>query len=235
MQQYSSFSYKPGNSIVHKMPAWIKLLILPTINILFFCLPFYFSIGFILFQFLIFFLLKFSFRDIFSDLKIVLYYAVILYLFGFIGNFCGTYFPQFSSEYIGEAIAVSEGLKISAEKNFANKETLEMLLKILCIMQSTSILFKTSTSLEIREGVGTIESAVRKFFHLPKKNSFTNMISLFLCFIPMVFKIYGQIKMAWYARGGKHNLKMYMTIFPVLFSVGMKKAYNQAKAIAVRS
>jgi len=92
-------------------------------------------------------------------------------------------------------------------------------------MQSASLVFKTSTSLELREGIGTI---------FGQKSLFTNAISMFLNFIPMVAKIWEQSKRAWFARGGKHNIKMYTTLMPVLFSVGMKKAYNAARAVSIR-
>ena len=57
---------------------------------------------------------------------------------------------------------------------------------------------------------------------------------MFLNFIPMLAQIWEQSKKAWQARGGKKGVKMYGVLLPVLFSVGMKKAYNQARAIFVR-
>ena len=57
---------------------------------------------------------------------------------------------------------------------------------------------------------------------------------MFLNFIPLVSKIWEQSKKAWLARGGKNFVKMYLALLPVLFSVGMKKAYNMSRAIAIR-
>ena len=51
----------------------------------------------------------------------------------------------------------------------------------------------------------------------------------------MVTKIWAQAQRAWFARGGKKSIKMYLTLLPVLFSVGMKKAWNTSRAIEVRS
>ena len=42
-------------------------------------------------------------------------------------------------------------------------------------------------------------------------------------------------KRAWLARGGRSGIKMMKAIFPVFFSVGIKQAYNTARAVAVRS
>lgn len=204
--KYSSFSYKPGNSPVHKIPAWIKIIIIPALNILVFNLPWYFSAGFVIFQFILCCCLKFSLKEQFADLKPVLWYGVLLFLFDF----------------------------ISHKKIYFDLNTAFLLLKLFGIMQSASLMFKTSTSLEIRNGIGQIEGVIRKILHLKKKNTLTNTISLFVCFIPAVFKIWEQSKKAWIARGGKKNLKMISTLLPVLFSVGMKQAYNRARAISVR-
>ena len=113
--------------------------------------------------------------------------------------------------------------------------TLFLLAKLFCMMQSASLVFKTSTSLQLREGIEKIELFVRKILHLKNKTSFTNAISMFLNFIPMVTKIWAQAQKAWFARGGKKSIKMYLTLLPVLFSVGMKKAWNTSRAIEVRS
>ena len=89
-------------------------------------------------------------------------------------------------------------------------------------MQSASLVFKTSTSLELREGIFKIEKLVRKILHLKNKATFTDTFSMFLNFIPLVSKIWEQSKKAWLARGGKNFVKMYLALLPVLFSVGMK-------------
>ena len=51
----------------------------------------------------------------------------------------------------------------------------------------------------------------------------------------MVYKNWELSKRAWLARGGKSGIKMLRAIFPVFLSVGIKQAYNAARALAVRS
>lgn len=130
--------------------------------------------------------------------------------------------------------AAGEGSVQGNAAAFFDLETIFLLLKLFCVMQSASIVFKTSTLLQLREGIGQIEGAVRKVLHLKKNTVFTNAISMFLNFIPMLSQIWEQSKKAWFARGGKKGIKMYSVLLPVLFSVGMKKAYNQARAISIR-
>ncbi|EID85058.1 hypothetical protein MSI_14440 [Treponema sp. JC4] len=229
-----AFSYKAGNSPLHKMPAWLKILLIPALNILIFNLPLQFALAFILLQAILAFALHFTPRELFADLRPVLYYAVILYATSFIATFfaaCqgGLANPQTTT------FTLVDSLKLSLSSSFKNTSTIRMLVKLFCILQSASILFKTSTTLQIREGLGAIESAVRKILPVSKKNRFTPTASLFICFIPMVYKNWELSRRAWLARGGKSGIKMLKAIFPVFLSVGIKQAYNAARALAVRS
>jgi len=217
VKKYSAFSYKAGNSFLHKCPSWIKILFIPVMNVLFLCLPIYFAIGLIAVQFVIACVLRFTLREQLSDLKPVLWYAAFVVLMDVL-MCCGSGKFNFAEVFSWEN----------------QKETVFLLVKIFSVLQSASLVFKTSTSLEMREGIWTIEKAVRKFLHLKEKNIVTDTVSMFLNFIPMVSKIWEQSVRAWVARGGKKGVKMYLKLLPVLFFVGMKKAYNAARAMEVR-
>ena len=215
--KYSLFRYKAGDSVLHRMPAWIKILIVPALNLIFFFLPVPVIAGCIFLQCIAARAAGFSFKEQLEDMRPVRYYAVLLY--------CTQFFT----------LSFSTGVAAAFKATVTNFTTLIMLGKLFCIFQSASLMFKTSTSLEIREGIGTVESAIRRYLPCSKKNSFTNTLSLFICFIPMVHTIWDQTKRAWIARHGKQSIKMYAVLIPVLFSVGMKKAYNSAKAVLARS
>ena len=217
VQKYSAFSYISGNSFLHKCPCWIKILFIPVVNILFLFLPVYFCLSLIVVQLIFAFLLNFPVKQQLADLKPVIYYSFLLLVIEIFNCL-------FSTE-----------VTFSQRFNFqTQKDTLFLLAKLFCMMQSASLVFKTSTSLQLREGIEKIELFIRKILHLKNKTSFTNAISMFLNFIPMVTKIWAQSQRAWFARGGKKSIKMYLTLLPVLFSVGMKKAWNTARAIEVR-
>ena len=213
-QQYSLFSYKKGSSFLHKCPAWLKLLLVPVLNILSWQLPLNFSIALIILQTVIAFCLKFTLREQLCDIKPVIYYAFMLFVVKVIGD---------SALLISEhAFSVAALLaKFSWE---SEKETFIQLIKLFCLMQSSSLIFKTSTSIELRQGISCI----------PVLNLIAEPISMFLTFIPMVSKIWRQLKVSWKARGGKESLKMYVVLFPVLFSTGMKKAWNLSRAVSIR-
>lgn len=214
----SAFAYQSGNSILHKCPSWIKILFIPLINILIFSLPFYFALAFLFLQFVLACVAKISFKAQLSDLKPVIFYAFMLLWMQLI---------------LGLTQSGVENLFIHFTWQ-NQKENVFMLVKLFCIMQTASLLFRTTTALKIRDGIAVIEKRTRKILHVKKGYAFTNTISLFLNFIPLVSQIWQQSVKAWRARGGKKSIKMYCVLLPVLFSVGMKKAYNSARALYIR-
>lgn len=215
------FTYKAGNSFLHKMPSYLKILFIPLLNIAVFKLPFYVAVTFLVIQIFLAFYIKFTFKEQLKDFSPILIYAFLLYITGF---FARSFSLGFSLKSFYKA----------AEITFTNADTAIMLLKLFCIIQSASLVFRTSTSLQIREGVEKIERAVRKVLPCSKKNRFTNTLSLFICFLPLVFKNWNQCKKAYLARKGKGGIKMYAVLFPVFFSVGIKQAYNASRAINIR-
>ena len=211
----TAFSYKPGSSFMHRCPAWVKLLVIPVVSVAVFKLPPVFAAAVFLVQMALSFLMRFTFREQLRDLRAVLYYAFFLIFAKVIGS-------------------VAAGQTDILTFVFTEKEMWFLLLKLLCVMQTASILFKTSTSLQIREGLETMELAVRKLLRRKPCTPVAQAVSLFICFIPQVSKNWQQAERAWKARGGKKSLRMFVVLLPVFFSVGMKQAYNSARAISAR-
>ena len=239
MANDTAFSYKPGSSFLHRCPAWIKIILLPVVSIAVFKLPFYCAAGLCFVQIILACVLKFTICEQLRDLKAVLYYAAFLIFTKVIGN-------------IGAGISTGSlsAIKLSAIPQLivaffiAEASTWALLLRLLCVMQTASLIFKTSTSLQIREGLESMELAVRKvlrkiFRPRHPANAKTHApiaqaVSLFICFIPQVSKNWQQAERAWKARGGRKSLRMFVVLLPVFFSVGMKQAYNTAKAFSAR-
>ena len=185
-------------SIIHRCPAWIKILLVPLISVVFFNTPPVVSAVMLALFFVTQLVLGFSLREIFGSIRFVFYYAVILIL-------------------------------------FRGREVVPMLLRLISMLELAAIVFKTSTSLQLRYGFETIELAVRKVFHLKKRTPVANALALFTSFIPLVSQNWNQSKKAWKARGGKNSIRMYVVLLPVFFSVGMKQAYLTARAISIRA
>ena len=220
----SAFSYKSGNSPLHRCPAWIKILVLPVFSVAVFELPPVCAAALLLTQVVIAFCLHFTVREQLADLRAVLYYAAMLLFVNGVVFVAGL----FAGGDVG-----AETLEATAAL-VSEKETLFLLLRLLCVKQTASIVFKTSTSLQLREGLEKIELAIRKLFRASPAAPVAGVIALFVCFIPQVSKNWQQVKLAWKARGGKKSIRMYMVLLPVLFSVGMKQAYTTSRAISIR-
>ena len=231
----TAFSYKQGSSFLHRCPACVKILLIPIISVGIFYLPPYFAVTLIALQTLVSFLLHFTLREQVRDLKAVFYYAVFLIFVKIIGNLLAAISTGSLASF--EVSAFPQAL---LDFLVSEKETWLLLLKLFCIIQTASLIFKTSTSLQIREGLEVIELSVRRALHLkPNVDGRPNApvaqtVSLFICFIPQVSKNWQQAERAWKARGGKKSLRMFAVLLPVFFSVGMKQAYNTARAISVR-
>lgn len=231
MMKNSLFSYKPGNSFLHRLPVAVKLILIPCFNVfVFFFLPAGFAAGLFFLQFAVSLFLHFKLQEITTDLKPVVIYAVLSYGISFVSTVCSC-MELLNTAGCPDLVCL---LKTSARDVFLNAETASMFIKYFCIMQSASLIFKTSTSLEIRQGICSIESFIRKRLPVSKENRFTDIISLFITFIPMVARVWAQEKKAWTARNGKKNLKMIVVLIPVLFSVTIKQAFNTVRALEVR-
>lgn len=220
----SAFSYKQGKSFLHRCPAWIKILVLPVVSVVVFELPPVFAASLLFVQTILAFCLHFTVREQLADLRAVLYYAaMLLFVNGVV----------FVAGLLAGGDVGAETLEATAAL-VSEKETLFLLLRLLCVMQTASIVFKTSTSLQLREGLGAIELAIRWIFRMRPVTPVADVISLFVNFIPQVSKNWQQVKRAWKARGGKNSIRMYLVLLPVLFSVGMKQAYTTSRAISIR-
>ena len=239
MTNNTAFSYKSGSSFMHRCPAWIKILLIPMVSIAVFNLPFYCVIGLCIAQIILASVLRFTIREQLRDLKAVLYYAVFLIFAKVVGGVGAGVAAGKISE-----IKISDIPQLTAAFFLSEAATWGLLLRLLCVMQTASLIFKTSTSLQIREGLESLELAVRRAFgklfrprraeSTPRHAPVAQAVSLFICFIPQVSKNWHQSERAWKARGGRKSLKMFVVLLPVFFSVGMKQAYNTAKAISAR-
>jgi biotin transport system permease protein len=98
-----------------------------------------------------------------------------------------------------------------------NFEYLRITLRLALIVQISALVFRTTSVLEIREAVKS------------------EIITIFLCFIPEIFKIWNSVNLAWKVRGGKDGIIKIKTVIFVLISLCFEKAALKAKALEARS
>jgi len=197
------FAYKTKKGLLHKVPALIKLLLLLPLS--FFCLSlpsFRLGAGIVITA-LVSFICGLSLRDQLTDFKPVLYYAILMYALSvfsnYFDNFKGTSINQFYLFLIPDA------------------EYLRITMRLAIVVQISALIFRTTSSLEIREAVRL------------------EIISIFLGFIPEIFKIWSSVNLAYKSRSGKEGLAKIKTLCFILISMCFEKAALKAKAMEARS
>jgi len=95
-------------------------------------------------------------------------------------------------------------------------EYLRITLRLALIVQISALVFRTTSALEIREAARS------------------DMITVFLCFIPEIFRIWTSVNLAWKARGGKDGFGKIKTVVFALISLCFEKAALKSRALEAR-
>jgi len=201
------FKYKTIRGPLHKLPPMLKLFLLLPLSIFCLALPsFWLCIG-IITAIVIAFLCRFTLREQLTDLKPAVIYAVLMYsvsVFSNLFNFLNGFKPAFNSFYFSVFIPHSDYLRI--------------MLRLTLIIQISALLFRTTSSMEIR---GCLK--------------FAKNISVFFMFIPEIFTIWSSIDLSWKARGGKQGIKKIRMMVFTLIALSFEKASIKSKALEARS
>ena len=200
------FQYKIKKGLFHKVPAIIKLFLLLPLSIFCVALPSKWLLAGIFAAMILAFVGGINLKEQLTDLKPVLFYSVFMYLLSVFSNLFENVF--ITQPYI-DIYAIAFLLK-------PKTDFLRFILRLTLIVQFSALLFRTTSSLEIREVV-RIEA-----------------VSIFLLFIPEIFKIWSSIDLAWKARNGKKGLIKIKTLLFVLISLCFEKAAIKSKAIEAR-
>jgi biotin transport system permease protein/energy-coupling factor transport system permease protein len=222
------FTYKTIKGPLHRVPALIKLVLLLPLSVLFMSFsPLFIAVGIIGLCIIAFFC-KLSLREQFTDLKPAVFYAVLMYVLSIFSRLIDSWqlFPQI----------------VSSSVFIPSQDFLHIILRLVLIVQMSSLLFRTTSSSEMRDALFLIEFTIKRFFvfvffkkkNIVIKNSFSEYISLFLCFIPEIFENWALVNMAWKARAGKNGLFKIKSLVFMLISLSMEKAAQKAKALEAR-
>jgi len=184
--------------------------------------------------FLAAFVIGFPFREQLTDLKPAVFYAAFMYLLSIFSNFF-----NFIDNGSYSLFTIFHNIHFLL---IPNPEFIRITLRLTLIIQLSAFFFRTTSSLEIRESLFTAERLVRKplsflpFFgkRIPSESRFMHYISLFLMFIPEVFRTWTSINTAWKARAGKQGLSKIKTTVFILISLCMEKAALKARALEAR-
>ena len=200
------FQYKTKKGLYHKVPAIIKLILLLPLSVFCVSLPSNWLLAGIIAAMILAFIGGINLKEQLTDLKPVIFYSVFMYCVSVFSNL-------FENVFITQPyIDIYAILFILIPKT----DFLRFILRLTLIVQFSALLFRTTSSLEIREVV-RIE-----------------VVSIFLLFIPEILKIWSNIDLAWKARGGKKGLVKIKTLLFVLISLCFEKAAIKSRAIEAR-
>jgi len=223
------FRYKTIKGPLHKLPALLKLFFLLPLSGLCMSLSPPWLGAVIAAAFLTAFLCGFTLREQLTDLKPAVFYAAVMYGLSVFSALLESW-SGLSLSNIGSALIPRE-------------DYLRIMLSLAVVLQLSALLFRTTSSTEIREALNTTERFIRSalsrlpFFgkRISLRPYFAENITLFLCFIPEIFETWTSIDLAWKARGGKNGPARVKTLVFVLISLSFEKAALKAKALAARS
>ena len=226
MEKSQFFHYKTQKSFLHKVPAWIKILLIITLAASAFYLPV--KICIIAYPLLILFsmaVLHFQIQEVWSDQKPVIAYIFLLYfatiLLNLANNFSQAVYSSGSSEDI-----ISGILKIF----IPNLTYLPLLAHLALSLEITSIFYRTTSHGQFKDGFSTIESFITRKDESPLSDT----LALALSFIPRISTFWARLNRAWLARGGRESFFKALSLFPKLFHAAMREGYEKSLAIQNR-
>jgi energy-coupling factor transporter transmembrane protein EcfT len=221
---FYAFGYRAGKSFVHKCQPSLKILLIFPLSIAAAYMSFYaVSISIFLMSALSF-ICGFSLKLQISDIKPIRYYFVFLYI----------------------VIVLTKFIDNNAIFNFSifliDIKIIVWLLRLVLIMQISALIFHSTTTTEIRQGISIIEQKIRSFLnhipfirkHISTENHFADLIALFFNFIPAIFEIWQNCLLAFKSRGGKGFMQKAKFLIPVFISLSFNYADLKAQAFKAR-
>jgi energy-coupling factor transporter transmembrane protein EcfT len=215
------FKYKTIRGPLHRLPATLKLFLLLPLSVFCLSLP---SLGLaagIAATVAMAFLCGFTLREQLTDLKPAAFYAALMYGLSVFSTLVENTEARQPQTWVAALAPRPEFMIVS--------------LRLAFVVQLSSLLFRSTSPIELRDALAAIERFIRvKVFRLPLQYKFSGTLSLFLCFIPAIFEIWTAVNLAWKARAGKGGTRKIKTLVFILITLSLEKAALKAKALAAR-
>jgi len=223
------FRYKTIKGPLHKLPAMLKLFLFLPLSLFCMSLPsIYLAMG-IIAAVITASLCRFTLGEQLTDFKPAAFYASLMYGL----SVFSTTFENWGSLPF-PALAATVFLP--------RADFLHAALRLTLVVQLSALLFRTTSSVEIREALVSLERRIRLILkRLPlfgkaisTRPRFLQNISLFLSFIPEIFEAWSTFNLAWKARGGKQGIVKIKTLVFVLITLSFEKASLKSRALEAR-
>ncbi len=222
-------SYNKRNSLIHKIPAIVKLVVLFCVPLALHLTTLPFHLGFFCFAVLLALIAKLPIKSFFRDLKPIIYYCLFILIIDILTLLLFDKTPMPIADSLDD-VAVSQS--ISFWSVLLEKGNFTLMSRLVVSMAYTSIFFRTTSHLEMRQSLEKIESCIT-FRH--SNLTFSKSFALFLNFLPQLFAIWSSLDLAWQARKGKRTPRKIIVLLPIFITLSMKKANETLLAIKNRS
>ncbi|MDR2467560.1 MAG: energy-coupling factor transporter transmembrane protein EcfT [Spirochaetaceae bacterium] len=218
--------YKKGISLLHKVPAGVKLAMLPCCTFIIMLLSEHALIICSLCCTLAALLCGWTLRELYADVRPALYYALLL-----------------ASASLINAVIASPGILHNGIEVLKPENTLLVYTgRLLCVMQFSALLFRTTTNIQIKDAICTAEVKLRTAFkallpfarNISDNPRFGIILALTLNFIPEIFNQWQILERAWNARGGRGYIAKMRILLFALISRSFYAAAQKSRALAAR-
>lgn len=232
-------SYNKRNSLIHRIPAIVKLIILFCIPLVLYFTTLFYHLGLFALAFILFLIAKLPVGSFFRDLKPIVYYCFFIFIIDVLTILLFDKTPMpIESGTIGNG-TIEAGLDESAVSPsmgfwtiLLEKGNFSLMSRLLVSMAYTSIFFRTTSHLEMRQSLEKIETCIT---FGQSKLTFSKSFALFLNFLPQLFETWNSLDLAWRARKGRRSIRKIIVLLPVFITLSIKKANETLLAMKNRS
>ena len=227
MEKAQFFHYKTQETFLHKVPAWIKILLIITLAAAAFYLPVKICLAAypILILFSIF-ALHFRPSEVWADAKPIIAYIFLPYFATILLNLANHF-----SQIVYPVSSWSEVYGGMSRIFIPNLTYLPLLAHLSLSLEITSIFYRTTSHGQFKDGFATIESFITR----KDQATLSDTLALALSFIPRISTFWERLNRAWLSRGGRDSIFKALSLFPKLFHVAMREGYEKSLAIQNRS
>ena len=205
----SLFAYTKKDSIIHRTPAPLKLLVLFAVPITVYLSPIQVALIMIPIFFILALISGIGPARFLKDLSPIVIYSILIL-----------------------SIDVLSWLIFRKNEQVITKTSLYLILRLICAVETASLFFRTTSIYETMRTLGKIESALT----FGKSNlAVSTMLSLFLSFLPQIFANWSELESAYRSRGGRKGPGKVTVLLPVLISLSIRKAQTTYLALLNRS
>lgn len=221
--ELSLFSFQPTSSPLVRVPAGVKLLALLFAIVSLFYTNLTVALALCPLLTLFSASMGFSLARQLKDFRPILTYLALYYLIAVVTN------------------AIQSGT-FSSRCLIPSRQIILSILRLLLSVQLASLLYKSTTTIQIKFSLQKAESHLRSTLRsvpfigkkIDTRASTTFSLTLVISFIPRIMSLWNQLEGSWRARGGKPGLSMVRTLLPQLLALAFQDAEDSWRAITSR-